>query len=959
MKHETALESNAWYSLSQPDVLARLHVDASQGLTLTEAETRRQRYGLNQIIERGGKSPLQLILSQLTGLLVVILIVAAIVSILIGDLKDAIAILTIVVLNAILGFVQEYRAERAMAALKKLAVPVVRVRREGEVREITATALVPGDIVLLEAGNLVPADGRLLESANLRIQEAILTGESEPIEKITAAVPGADLPLGDQRNLAFMGTTVTYGRGSMAVVAIGMNTQLGRVADMIQGVESSTTPLQRRLDQLGRGLALAALLLVGLIFGLGVLRGEDFSLMVMTSISMAVAIVPEGLPAVVTITLALGAQRMLKRRALIRKLPAVETLGSVTVICSDKTGTLTENRMTVTVLDLAGHRVDLVETYQHREAVVLPEEPRPDDCEQPPLNLLMTAGALCNDASLRRDPSRPGFYHALGDPTEGALVVAAARFGLWKSALEQAFVRISELPFDSERKRMTTVHSVDREPRMPDGKAAAGFVLSTCLAGHLTTPFVAFTKGSVDGLVEISSTVWVTDHAEPLDAAWRARIAAANEQLASQGMRVLGIAFKPVEKEPDDSLDYWTGAAKTLPKPTPAGITQRELERDLVFIGLIGMIDPPRAEVRAAVSECKTAGIRPVMITGDHPLTARQIARELGITDNGRLLTGQEVARMSVQDLERVVEDVSVFARVSPEHKLNIVEALQHRGHVVAMTGDGVNDAPALKRANIGVAMGITGTDVSKEAASMVLLDDNFTTIVSAVEEGRGIYDNIRKFVKFSLAGNLGKVLIVLVAPLLGLPLPLSPFQVLYMNLVTDGILGLGMSVEPVERGVMRRPPYRPNESIFSRGLGIQILWVGALIGLIGLGVGLLAAFQGMHEINWDTLILTTIIFAQVFQAFAIRSSRESSFRIGILSNKPLLLAALSIVGLQLVIIYAPFLRGLFNVAPLSAGELALAVGASSLVLWAIELEKWLVRRKEGRQSADSFQRST
>ena len=391
----------------------------------------------------------------------------------------------------------------------------------------------------------------------------------------------------------------------------------------------------------------------------------------------------------------------------------------------------------------------------------------------------------------------------------------------------------------------------------------------------------------------------------------------------------------------------WIGASKTLPTPAPAGVTQDELERDLIFIGLVGMIDPPRAEVKAAVAECKTAGIRPVMITGDHPLTARQIARELGITDDGRILTGQDVARMSVQDLERVVEDVSVFARVSPEHKLNIVQALQNRGHVVAMTGDGVNDAPALKRADIGVAMGITGTDVSKEAASMVLLDDNFTTIVSAVEEGRGIYDNIRKFVKFSLAGNLGKVLIVLVAPLLGLPLPLNPFQVLYMNLVTDGILGLGMSVEPVERGVMRRPPHRPSESIFSQGLGIQILWVGALIGLIGLGVGLLAASRGMHEINWDTLILTTIIFSQVFQALAIRSNRDSLFRIGLLSNKPLLAAALIVVGLQLVIVYAPSLRSLFNVAPLSAGELALAVGASSLVLWTIELEKWLARRRD------------
>ncbi len=946
MKPESAPTSSAWYALSLPDVLARLHVGVSQGLTLAEVETRHQRYGPNQITERGGRGRLQIFLSQFTGLLVVILIVAAIVSVLVGDLKDAIAILAIVVLNAILGFVQEYRAEQAMAALKQLAVPVVRVRREGETREIPATELTPGDIVLLEAGNLVPADGRLVESANLRVQEAILTGESEAIEKITAAVSGADLPLGDQRNMTFMGTNVTYGRGLMVVTDIGMATQLGRVADMLQGVESSATPLQRRLDQLGRGLAVAALLLVGLIFGLGMLRGEDINLMIMTSISMAVAIVPEGLSVVVTITLALGAQRMLKRRALIRKLPAVETLGSVTVICSDKTGTLTENRMTVTVLDMADHRIDLAETYQHREPVILPEESH-DACEEPALTLLLTAAALCNDASLRPDPSRPGYHHALGDPTEGALVVAAARLGLWKSALEQAAPRVAEAPFDSDRKRMTTVHLVDRDAGRLGHQRAAGNILSACLPNQLAGPFVAFTKGSVDGLVEIASRVWAIDHTEPLDAAWRERIAAANEQLASQGMRVLGVAFKPVEKEPDEALDYFTGASPTLPDPTPAGVTPAELERDLIFVGLVGMIDPPRPEVRDAVATCKIAGIRPVMITGDHPLTARQIAHELGISDDGRILTGQDVARMSVKDLERVVEDVSVYARVSPEHKLNIVQALQNRGHIVAMTGDGVNDAPALKRADIGVAMGITGTDVSKEAASMVLLDDNFTTIVAAVEEGRGIYDNIRKFVKFSLAGNLGKVLIVLVAPLLGLPLPLNPFQVLYMNLVTDGILGLGMSVEPVERGVMRRPPHRPSESIFSRGLGFQILWVGTLIGMIGLGVGLLAASRGVHEINWDTLILTTIIFSQVFQALAIRSNRESLFRIGLLSNKPLLASALLIVGLQLVIIYAPFLRGLFNVAPLTAGELALAVVASSLVLWAIELEKWLARRRD------------
>ena len=596
--------------------------------------------------------------------------------------------------------------------------------------------------------------------------------------------------------MAFMGTTVTYGRGQMLVTATGMRTQLGRVADMIQSVEETQTPLQRRLNGLGRALAVAAVALVVVVFGLGILIGEDWQLMFMTAISLAVAVVPEGLPAVVTIALALGAQRMLKRQALIRKLPAVETLGSVTVICSDKTGTLTENRMTVTVLDLAGHRLDLAEEIRHREPVVLTSDPeRKVVSEQPALALLLMGGALCNDSILQPDGAHPGQYRAVGDPTEGALAVAAARFGLWKAELETVHPRVAELPFDSERKRMTTVHEIDKEAGRQGSESPCEDPLSTCFPVPLSAPYIAFTKGSVDGLMAVSDTVWFDGQAAPLDAGWRQRIADANEMLAGKGMRVLGVAFKPVDGLP--------GASDAL-------------ERDLTFIGLVGMIDPPRPEVKDAVATCRTAGIRPVMITGDHPLTARQIATDLGISGNGRIVTGQELTQMSAQELQGIVEDVSVFARVSPEHKLNIVEALQARGHVVAMTGDGVNDAPALRRANIGVAMGITGTDVSKEAAAMVLLDDNFTTIVAAVEEGRAIYDNIRKFIKFSLAGNVGKVLAVVAAPLLGLPLLFTPFQLLYMNLVTDGVLGLGMSVEPAERGTMQRPPHKPSEGVFA-----------------------------------------------------------------------------------------------------------------------------------------------
>jgi Ca2+-transporting ATPase len=902
-----------WHLLTLDQVTTDLSVSPAQGLSASEIATRLRQHGLNELVERGHKQLWRILLDQFTSKLVLILVVAAIISAAVGDFKDAIAILAIVVLNAVLGFAQEFRAEQAMAALKKLAVPSVRVRRDGNVQEAPAPQLVPGDIVLLEAGNLLPADGRLLETANLRIQEAILTGESEAVEKTTAALAPTSAPiaLGDRRNLAYMGSTVTYGRGVMVVTATGMNTQLGRVAEMLQEVAAGPTPLQHRLDQLGRALALAALAMVAIVFGLGLLIGEDWRLMFMTAISMAVAVVPEGLPAVVTIALALGAQRMLRRQALIRKLPAVETLGSVTVICSDKTGTLTENRMTVTILDLAGHRLDLAETIRHREPVTLDSDEQASIVkEQPTLALLLMGGALCNDATLQADAAHAGQYRAVGDPTEGALVVAAAHFGLWKARLEAAYPRQAELPFDSERKRMSTVH------RIAD---CAAWIAECADLG--SSEQIVFTKGAVDSLLEVAEKVWDNGVVRPLDAGWRARIAAANEDLAGKGMRVLGVAFRPI--------------ARDLTGP---------LEHSLIFVGLVGMIDPPRAEVKEAIVKCRAAGIRPVMITGDHPLTARQIAGELGISTDGRVLTGQDLARMSVADLEAVVEEVSIFARVSPEHKLNIVQALQSRGHVVAMTGDGVNDAPALKRADIGVAMGITGTDVTKEAGEMVLLDDNFTTIVAAVEEGRAIYDNIRKFIKFSLAGNLGKVLAVIGAPLLGLPLLFTPFQILWMNLVTDGVLGLGMSVEPAERGAMRRPPHRPSESVFARGLGLQIGWHGVLIGLLVLGVAVWGWRTG--QAAWATMALTTVIFGQVFQALAIRSNSESAFRLPLLSNRPLLAALGAIVLLQLLVIYLAPLHSLFQTTALSPLQLAATVLLSSFVLWAVEIEKLLRRNR-------------
>ncbi len=905
-----------WHTCNVEDVLQELGSDKTQGLAQAEATRRLAELGPNELVEKGCKSPWGILWEQVSDTMVVILIVAAIASAVLGDYHDASAILAIVVLFSLLGFSQEYQAEKAMAALKKLAVPTVKVLRNGQIKEISARELVVGDLVLLETGDLVPADCRLLESVNLRIQEASLTGESEPVEKKIGALAKEDLPLGDRHNMAYMGTTISYGRGQGIVTDTGMRTELGHIASMIQSVDQGQTPLQQRLDQLGKILAVMALGIAGLIFLLGLWRGEELKLMFMTAVSMAVAAVPEGLPAVVTIALSLGAQRMLKRHALIRKLPAVETLGSVTVICSDKTGTLTENRMTVTMIDLAGHRLDLTEPESQHITLTLSDGLFSAQSSGNPtkpvissaLRLLMVGGTLCNDALLQaKDNGRKTDTCAMGDPTETALVVAAARLGLEKTGLEQNFPRISEVPFDSERKRMTTVHHL---PLGPDNL--------------METPYVAFTKGAVDSLLEVSSRVWVNNSAEPLTDEWRARITATNDGLAQQGIRVLGVAFRSLESP---SSNGHVGS----------------VEQNLVFIGMVGMIDPARPEVKDAVKTCRQAGIRPVMITGDHPLTAYHIAHELGISNGGRVLTGQDLERLSTQELEELVEEVSVYARVSPEHKLKIVEALQNRGHVVAMTGDGVNDAPALKKADIGIAMGITGTDVAKEAADMVLQDDNFATIVASVEEGRTIYDNIRKFIKFSIAGNLGKILVVVLAPFLGMPLPLLPLQILWLNLLTDGLLGLGLSVEPAESNTMQRPPIARESNIFGDGMGRQIFWVGFLIGLVALWSGY-DAWQS-NQAHWQTLVFTTLAFLQIGQALAVRSFRDSVFQIGSWSNKLLLGMVVLVFGLQLAVVYIPFLQDLFTTVPLSMEELVLSLGLGTLVFWGIELEKWLIRR--------------
>ena len=919
----------AWHTLDKEQVLAQL--DASpQGLSAAEAAQRLERHGRNELQERGLRSPWAVLAGQFAETMVLVLLIAAAVSLAIGETTDAIMVLIIVILNALLGFTQEYRAERAMAALKRLSVPTVRVRRDGETREVEAATLVPGDIILLEAGDRVAADARVLESVNLRAEEAALTGESVPVDKIEATVAGDNIPPGERHNMLFMGTSVAYGRGTGVVVETGMRTQLGNIADMLQQVTEEKTPLQRRMAELGKWLAAGALVLVVVVFGVGIWRGGDIKEMFLTAVSLAVAAVPEGLPAVVTIALALGAQRMVKRHALIRKLPAVETLGSVTTICSDKTGTLTENRMTVTVLDVAGSTLNLSERLE-RVGAVLSEDAAPMAEPDQNIALLLAGGALANDATLEPQQDGSG-YRAVGDPTEGAMVVAAAHMGLWKARLEAALPRVAEVPFTSERKRMTTVHRVPTHTR---GQEPAIRALIERLPG---SGYIAFTKGAVDSLLHTCSRVWVNGALQPLDDYWHERIRIANDGLAKNGMRVLGVAMRPLAS-------------------LPTTVSEETLEADEVFVGMTGMIDPPRPEVREAVAECRQAGIRPVMITGDHPLTALAIARDLGIVradqDDHIVITGQQLAEMSVEDLCNVVEEVGIYARVSPEHKVKIVEALKARGHIVAMTGDGVNDAPALKRADIGVAMGITGTDVSREASDMVLLDDNFATIVNAVREGRTIYENIRKFIRYTVGSNIGEVLLMLVAPLMGLPMPLTALQILWINLVTDGPPGLALGVELPAPDTMTRPPHPPDESVLARGLGLEMLWVGPLVGLVALMPELLGVATATHmdERTWRTMVFTTICLGEMGRALAARSDRLLLTQLGLFTNLPLLGAVVLTFVAQMGVVYLPFMQRVLDTAPLNTTQLLTSLGLSSIVFFAVEISKLIGqwrRRKAG-----------
>ena len=900
------------YQFEKKEAIRRLN-SREEGLSSVEVRERLVKFGKNELSEKNKRSPWKILLTQLSSVMIIILIAAAVITAFIGEVRDTIVILAIVALNTILGFSQEYRAEKAMAALKKLSVPKVKVRREGKTVEISAVEVVPGDIVILEAGNIVPADMRLIETSNLKIQESALTGESEAVDKHSEIIEDKNPALGDRKNMAYSSTVVTYGRGTGIVTATGMSTEIGRIATMIQDTREGQTPLQKNLDQLGRVLALLAMGIVAVIFVMGLLRGEELELMFLTAVSFAVAAVPEGLPTVVTIALALGAQRMLKKNALIRKLMAVETLGSVTVICSDKTGTITENRMRVTLLEMAGQRLDFGKE----------DEPDPDalpEDDNRALEIMLTGGALCNDATIKPPVHKRQQVDMIGDPTEGALVYAAYRVGMEKSDLEQAMPRVLEKPFDSERKRMTTIHAIESDPA---GAVAAD--VPEHLREHGIEKYVAFTKGAVDSLMEVCDRVLEGDEIHPLDEEWKSRIVETNNSMASNGMRVLGMAFRAVEE---------------------SEVGQKTVEeRDLIFIGMFGMMDPAREGVKESVVTAKGAGIRTIMITGDHPLTAGYIAASLTmIDDKSQVKTGRDVELLSNDELDRVTASTSVYARVAPEHKLKIVGSLQRQGNVVAMTGDGVNDAPALKQADIGVAMGITGTDVTKEVADMVLTDDNFTTIVSAVREGRTIYDNIQKFIRYILASNFGEIWVMLLGPFMGISLPLAPLQILWINLVTDGFPALALAVEPPEDDIMKRPPNPSQQHVFANG-GWMVTLIGLILAVFSLGIGYIY-WLGDSNGPWRTMIFSTLVFSQLFLVMAIRSRKKSVFRTSLRTNKFFVLAVAGSFLLQLSVIYVPFMQRLFSTQHLGLIDLVISIALGSAILWLYEIKKAFSARR-------------
>lgn len=952
-----------WYALKTEQVLGYLEVKAD-GLTSQEAARRLVEYGENQLQESPRTTFLQMLWEQLNSFVVILLLVASAVSALLGDYVEAAAIMAIVVLNAVLGIFQERRAEEALAALKKLAAPDAHVLRDGHRLAVPARGLVPGDIVFLEAGNYIPADVRLLEAVNLRIDESSLTGESQPVHKNAATVLEKNVPLGDRKNTAFMGTLVSYGRGRGVVVSTGMRTQLGLIASMLQNVDVEETPLQRRLDELGRTLSIGSLALVAIVFIVALINYTDINNLFtgplaylqenakeitdvfIIAVSLAIAAVPEGLPAVVTISLALGMREMINRHALIRKLSSVETLGSATIICSDKTGTLTQNEMTVTRVWAASQFFDVTGTGYVPEGEFLVNGKPVNLMDYPAALTTLWLGVLNNDAEIETTGAGEGgqTYRIVGDPTEGALLVAASKAGAYHPALDAAYPRENEVPFDSERKRMITIHDV-HEPSPGD--------LSPFHDEAQKGMDVIALKGAPDIVLGLCTRYQtMNDESEPLRDGVREEIMKANDAMAQDALRVLGLAYRVVQDVPDNFEK----------------IDTRKLEQDLVFVGLIGMIDPPRMEVAPALDRARQAGIHTVMITGDYPNTARAIAQSIGLMKYRKnVLTGMEVDKMTDEELRKIIPETAVFARVSPEHKLRIVDALQANDEVVAMTGDGVNDAPAIKRADIGVAMGITGTDVAKETADMVLTDDNYASIVAAVEQGRVIYSNIRKFVFFLLSSNVTEIMVIFLATLAGLPAPLTAIQLLWLNLITDGAPALALAMEKGDPDIMQRKPRSKRESIINRtmGLGIFIQTIAQTSAvLLAFGLGLLWHLQANVQVvgnpllfvlryDWrgldvqtaETMAFATLSLCELFRAYTVRSERTSIFKIGIFSNPWMQFAVGASIFLMFIVTAVPFLRPIFNTHFPSLREWSTIVGLALVPAVAEEITKFFLRR--------------
>ena len=882
--------SPLWHTLPVDAVVSHLH-SAPEGLADIEVERRLARYGPNELEAVDRVSPWAVLLGQFKNVLIIILLIATAISAFVGHGVEAIAIAVIVLFAVVLGFVQEYRAERAIEALRRMAAPTVTAVRDGQEIRIPARELVPGDLIVLHAGDKVAADARLIESVNLQMEEAALTGESVAVAKDTEPLDGEDLALGDRSNMVFAGTIATYGRGRALVVETGMNTQFGRIATMLQSVESGQTPLQQNLDKVGRVLALAALVVVAAIVAMGVLRGQPLLEMFIFGIALAVAVVPEALPAVVTISLAIGVQRMAKRNALVRRLPAVETLGSTSVICSDKTGTLTRDEMTARKLYTPGRMLTISGSGYEPAGKLSVDgsavEPSARETE------LLRAAALVSDAHLVRDEAHGGWY-IKGDPTEGALIVAAAKAGLQKDDLDLQFPRIGEIPFTSETKRMTTLHSVE------NGQ-------------------VAYAKGAPETILDSCSRQWTEQGEVALGDAERGAILETVRQMAREALRVLAVATK-ADAELEDA------------------------ERDMTFLGLVGMIDPPRPEAKAAIERCEQAGIRVVMITGDHPLTAQAVARELGLLKAGRTVTGAELEDMSDEELERDVETIEVYSRVSPAHKLRVVTALQRRGHIAAMTGDGVNDAPALKKADIGIAMGITGTDVSKEAAAMTLTDDNFASIVAAVEEGRGIFENIKKFLMYLLSSNAGEIGLMAGAAIAGLPLPLTAVQILYVNLASDGLPALALAVDPPEDDLMQRLPRDGRTGVFTRPVVILMTVGGLWSTVVNLFVFTWALRSGRGVAQAMAMTFVSLVLIQFVKAYNFRSDRRSILHRP-LANKWLNLAIFWELGLLLFIVLFPPMHEIFGTYALSQNDWLIVIGAALTISPVLELAKWCERR--------------